>query len=297
MPRSEVWGRFRRRRRSAAEEHPDRSGSRRPTFVVGDVHGCLDTLLRVLRGAGLVDASGRWRGRDARLWLVGDLVDRGPDGVGAIELVQQLQQEGDVHCLLGNHEVLLLGALRFPDVTAGGPGGTFRRLWELNGGIAHDLERLTPDHVSWLQSLPGIALEGETLLVHADSATYLRYGRTIDEVNETLRAVIAGDDPGALDRLLADATDRHAFADPAAAETMLTTFGGRRVVHGHTPISLVLDRPAAEVTEAFVYGSGRCVNVDHGLFLGGGGFVTELSRLPPVGAPLVENAADTGHPD
>ena len=249
----------------------------------------------MLRDATLIDASGRWRGRDARLWLVGDLVDRGPDGVGTIELVQRLQQEGDVHCLLGNHEVLLLGALRFPDVAAGGPGGTFRGLWELNGGIAHDLERLTPDHVFWLQSLPGLALEGETLLMHADSDTYVRYGRTIDEVNETLRAVTTSHDPGAFDRLLADATDRHAFADPAAVESVLTRFGGGRIVHGHTPISLVLDRPAVEVTEPFVYGSGRCVNVDHGLFLGGGGFVTELSRLPPVSdsVPRARSAQDS----
>ena len=64
-------------------------------------------------------------GRDARLWLVGDLVDRGPDGVGVIELVRRLQREGDVHCLLGNHELLLLAARRFPDVDAGDPGARF----------------------------------------------------------------------------------------------------------------------------------------------------------------------------
>ena len=35
----------------------------------------------------------RWTGADARLWLVGDLVDRGPDGIGAIELVRRLERE------------------------------------------------------------------------------------------------------------------------------------------------------------------------------------------------------------
>ncbi len=46
------------------------------------------------------------------------------------------QQEGDVHCLLGNHELLLVAARRFPDVAAGEPGLTFRRIWEMNGGVA-----------------------------------------------------------------------------------------------------------------------------------------------------------------
>ena len=272
---------FRRLPRSAP--NPARASSaERPTFVVGDVHARLDVLRRLLRDAGLIDGSGRWRGQDARLWLVGDLVDRGPDGIGTIELVQRLQQEGDVHCLLGNHELLLLAAWRFPDVTTVVPGGMFRRLWELNGGVERDLERLTPDHVEWMTLLPVLALEGETLLIHADAGAYLRYGDSIDAVNACVRATLSGDDVDAFYRLLDDSTERHAFADLDIVEKMLATFGGRRIVHGHTPISLLLDRPAREVTEPLVYANGRCVNIDHGLFLGGGGFVTELSQLPPV---------------
>ena len=70
--------------------------------------------------------------------------------------------------------------------------------------MAHDLERLTPDHVAWLQSLPAIALEGETLIVHADSDMYLRYGRSVDAVNAAFRAAISGDDTAALYRLVVD---------------------------------------------------------------------------------------------
>jgi hypothetical protein len=249
-------------------------------FVVGDVHGCLEALLGLLRDASLVDGAGRWSGRDARLWLVGDLVDRGPDGVGAIDLVMGLQHEGDVRCLLGNHELLLVAARRFPDVVGTDHGVTFRRLWELNGGVAHDLARLGGEHVTWIQSLPALALEGDTLILHADSDMYLRHGRTIGEVNGDFGATLTGDDTNRLYGLLGDATERHAFADTRVAERMLATFGGRRIVHGHTPISIVLDRPPGEVVEPFVYGGGRCVNIDHGLFLGGGGFLTELSALP-----------------
>ena len=49
------------------------------TFVVSDVHGHLDDLRHVLAQAGLV-TDDRWVGGNASLWVLGDLVDRGPDG-------------------------------------------------------------------------------------------------------------------------------------------------------------------------------------------------------------------------
>ena len=72
----------------------------RPVFVVGDVHGHRDALVALLREAELLDAAGRWAGADAVLWLLGDLVDRGPDGLGAIDLVRRLEREsaGAVRC-------------------------------------------------------------------------------------------------------------------------------------------------------------------------------------------------------
>jgi hypothetical protein len=91
-----------------------------------------------------------------------------------------------------------------------------------------------------------------------------------------------------LDGLLAEAADRFAFADRAAAARMLDAFGGCRIVHGHTPLALVLDCPGPEVTGPLAYHGGLCINVDHGLFLGGRGFVTELARLPtPQREPTV----------
>ncbi len=105
-------------------------------FVVGDVHGHRDVLAGLLRDSGLVDAAERWRGGDARLWLLGDLVDRGPDGIGAIDLVRRLEREsaGAVRCLLGNHEVLLLAVHRFAAEETVVPGQSYHDLWKLNGG-------------------------------------------------------------------------------------------------------------------------------------------------------------------
>jgi hypothetical protein len=84
-------------------------------WVVGDVQGFAEPLRRVLRQAGLIDAANAWSGGDATLAVLGDLVDRGPDGVGVIELLMRLQTEapasnGRVVVVVGNHDILLLAA-------------------------------------------------------------------------------------------------------------------------------------------------------------------------------------------
>ena len=60
---------------------------------MGDVHGHRDVLVRLLGDVGLLDAGEAWTGADARLWLLGDLTDRGPDGIGTIDLVRRLERE------------------------------------------------------------------------------------------------------------------------------------------------------------------------------------------------------------
>ncbi len=66
------------------------------TIIIGDVHGCLDELKRLLRK---VD----YRMSD-RLVMVGDLVAKGPDSQGVIHLLREL----DALSVLGNHDDHLL---------------------------------------------------------------------------------------------------------------------------------------------------------------------------------------------
>lgn len=66
------------------------------TFVVGDVHGCLTELLRLLSKAGVTS--------DDRLVFVGDLVAKGPDSAGVV----QLARERGALAVLGNHDDYLL---------------------------------------------------------------------------------------------------------------------------------------------------------------------------------------------
>ena len=247
-----------------------------PTFVVGDVHGHVEPLIAVLRGAGLVDEHLAWSGADARVWFIGDLVDRGPDGIGAIDLVMRLGREGDVRCLLGNHEADMIGVFRFAAADCGFPGVTFESVWEMNGGTAGDLARLRPEHVAWMERLPAVARDGDWLLVHSDTDRYLDYGTSVESVCSSISAIVAGGDSRPLAGLLDALTDRGAFADRDRLRRLLGAFGCERVVHGHTPIWFTAGVEPSKVTAPLAYAGGRALNIDHCLFAGGPGFVAEL---------------------
>ncbi len=247
-----------------------------PVFVVGDVHGHRDALVRLLRDVGLLDSAERWVGGAARLWLVGDLVDRGPEGLEAIELVMRLEREADVRCLLGNHEVLLLVAERFGGENAWAGGPTFHDVWLANGGQRADLYGLRPEHIAWLVRRPALGREGASLVLHADTDRYLEFGRSLEEVNAAVAAILEGSDPIAHGAVLDRLSDRLALEDPARLNAMLEAFGVRRVIHGHTPIAIVRKCDPRDVVEPLLYADGLALNVDHCLFGGGPGFVTRL---------------------
>jgi hypothetical protein len=253
-------------------------------YVVGDVHGHPEVLRSLLRGEGLIGADDAWRGAGSALWLIGDLVDRGPDGIGAIDAVRRWQREaegagGAVRSLLGNHDLLILAVARFGASPRSAAGRLFRLNWEANGGRASDLARLTVEHAEWLAALPAMARVGDDLLVHADAPLYLRYGASIEEVNRAIRDVLTSDDPARWDRLFGEFCDRHLFAGrdgEAQAAAFLRRFGGERIVHGHTPIPYLTGQRPANMREPLAYAGGRCLNVDGGIFAGSPGIIVRL---------------------
>jgi hypothetical protein len=254
-------------------------------YVIGDVHGQLEKLRALLHGAELIDKTETWSGGDNTLWLIGDLVDRGPDGIGAVELLMRLQQRaaevgGRVQVLIGNHDVLLLAAHRFGTRPIPGSEKTCRDYWQENGGQETDLQRITPDHVRWLSGLPAMAREGEHLLAHADALLYTRYGQSIAQVNQTMTDLLQSDDITSWDRLLDEFSEHRAFVDATTgtglAGAFLRHFGGRQLVHGHTPVSKITGQPPEAVREPVLYAAGLCLDVDPGMYLGGPGFVYRL---------------------
>ncbi len=261
------------------------------TFVLGDIHGELDKMIGLLRGVKLINAAGAWTGRDARLYFLGDYVDRGPDGLGVIDCVMRLEVEaamagGRVEALLGNHDVMLLAARRIGNALPDGAELPLRYLWQQNGGRRRDLDGLTEDHVAWLQDRPAMALVRDTLLLHADATFYAAYGSSVDQVNGAIADVMQGDEYAPWASLIVAFVNRMEFDErmggsAAAARDFLGLFGARRLVHGHTPIPMVVrGLGGGPITAPWVYADGLCTNVDGGLFLGEPGFVYRLDPPP-----------------
>ncbi len=88
-------------------------------YVLGDSHGEFDTVVGMLRNAGLIDADLRWTGGARHLVMLGDLFDRGADVTRLLWFLYGLEREaetagGRVHVVLGNHEIMvMIGDIRY----------------------------------------------------------------------------------------------------------------------------------------------------------------------------------------
>ncbi len=268
-----------------------------PLYVVGDVHGYLDELRDALLANGLVDEAGHWSAGTARLWFLGDFTDRGPDGVGVIDLVMQLSAEaaaagGYCKALMGNHELLLIGARRFEDTPVNSPAGTasFLAAWRLNGGQTTDMERLQDHHIAWMSRLDAMALAEGHLLLHSDTTAYLEYGGSIDAVNDAVTGVLQRGDADECWELFRKFTKRFAFrgeSGSTAARELLDSYGGHQVVHGHSPIPYLLGEVGGEdgddtphtVDGPHLYAGELALAMDGGVTMDG---TLLVARLPVV---------------
>jgi bis(5'-nucleosyl)-tetraphosphatase (symmetrical) len=155
-------------------------------YAIGDIQGC-HTEFR-----DLLDVIGFDVSRD-RLWLVGDLVNRGP---GSLAVLRDVMAMGDAATVvLGNHDFHLL-------TIAAGHRKPHR-------GDTLDDVLTAPDRdalVAWLMRRPLVAVEGEYAMVHAGllpswSATQaLSLSREVEAMLASDRAheflgVLYGDEP------------------------------------------------------------------------------------------------------
>ena len=148
------------------------------TIIVGDVHGCLDELQALLRQCGVVSGD--------RVVLAGDLVAKGPDSRGVVQLVREM----GALAVLGNHDDFCIDVWRRRhQAEARRP-----RRWLLD----------TLDESDWafLESLPlflrlGAEREGgpEVAVVHAGAVPGVPLEEQERENLLSLRSLVGGSAP------------------------------------------------------------------------------------------------------
>jgi serine/threonine protein phosphatase 1 len=203
-------------------------------LVIPDIHGC-DRTFRCL-----VHEVLRLERRDT-LYLLGDLIDRGPGSREVVDEIVRLDREGfGVHPLRGNHEEMLLAACR--------DRGMFR-VWMLNGGSAtlasfgvEDPCELSGAYRDFFSRLPTHIILDDYVLVHA-GLNFL------------------ADDPF---------SDAEAMLWSRRYEVDRSRIGGRRLICGHTPQGLDAIRKSLATDR---------IMLDNGCVYGTGGGLGSLTAL------------------
>lgn len=160
-------------------------------IFVGDIHGCREPLERLLRAVEFV------RGRD-RLLPVGDLVNKGPDSAGCLQLLMELGAEP----VIGNHDLE----------------------WLQKGRVVDRRQR------AWLAGLPAVRVFDDLVLVHG--------GLHPEWTVEHLRALPAADVDYAANVRYCDPQGNRPPDDWPPPEQPFRPWdefyrGSRRVVFGH----------------------------------------------------------------
>ncbi|MCE2415018.1 polynucleotide kinase-phosphatase [Candidatus Poribacteria bacterium] len=222
----------------------NRTSEQGPFDIIGDIHGCFDELVELLKELGyeistspngetIVESP---QGRKAI--FVGDFVDRGPKVAEVLRLVMGMQKTGVALCVPGNHDVKLVGALRGRNVNP-------------THGLADSLSQLEEESAEFrtqiTEFLNGLVSHyvldsGKLVVAHAGMKAELQ-GRASGRVREF---ALYGETTGETDE----------FGLPIRSNWADEYRGNAMVVYGHTPV-------------AEPQWVNRTINVDTGCVFGG----------------------------
>ena len=185
-------------------------------WAIGDIQGCDDEFGELLQHLSL-------RSDRDQLWLVGDLVNRGPQ---SLQVLRRLRAMGDsAICVLGNHDLHLLAVAA---------GHTAARRHDTLDAIlaAPDREAL----IDWLQQRPLLHHQDGDVLLHAgvvppwDLQQCVSLAREVEAALHTqpqlLLGSMYGDEPDRWQTGL-DTTQRLRFTINVLTRLRFCTVGGR----------------------------------------------------------------------
>lgn len=186
---------------SESDQVPYKWDDVKRVVAVGDIHGDLNALLKILVKKELIDRDGHWIGSDTHLVMMGDLINGSEYSKDILDYLIGLEKEaeyagGKLHVLLGNHEVRLL----FGDVESLSSRNLRSFAWDLDE--REEMEQrvnryfYSPNgkYAKWFQTKNTIVVINNVAFVHAglkpewfadkDAATALEL------INSTVRYLI-----------------------------------------------------------------------------------------------------------
>ena len=222
----------------------NRTDEQGPFDIIGDVHGCFDELVELLKELGYeisTQPDGETvveppQGRKAI--FVGDFVDRGPKVAEVLHLIMGMQKTGAALCVPGNHDVKLVRAFQGRNVNP-------------THGLAESLSQLEEESAEFktqiTEFLNGLVSHyvldsGKLVVAHAGMKAELQ-GRASGRVREF---ALYGETTGETDE----------FGLPIRINWADEYRGNAMVVYGHTPV-------------AEPQWVNRTINIDTGCVFGG----------------------------
>ena len=194
-----------------------------PFDIIGDVHGCFDETVLLLRELGYqvqdeesTPMAKHPEGR--RAIFVGDLVDRGPKSPAVLRLVMAMVREGTALCVPGNHDIKLKRKLDGRDV-------------RLTHGLAETMQQLESESSEFIEEartfIDGLVShfvldDGKLVVAHAGMKEEFQ-GRASGRVREF---ALFGESTGETDE----------YGLPVRYNWAADYRGRARVVYGHTPV-------------------------------------------------------------
>jgi len=232
----------------------DKRDEHGPFDIIGDVHGCCDELVALLRELGYAITAGV-AGRPAlgggpvyghplgrKAVFVGDLVDRGPNILDTVRLVYNMVAAGSAFCVPGNHDVKLMRKLRGKEVQIShGLAQSLAEIDALPDGIREQFRHELAEFLDGLVS-HYVFDDGKLVVAHAGMKAEMQ-GRGSGKVRDF---ALFGETTGETDE----------FGLPVRHNWAAEYRGAAMVVYGHTPI------PEPEWLN-------RTVNIDTGCVFGG----------------------------
>ncbi len=220
--------------------------------ALSDIHGQYELFIRLLEANQIIDNKGNWSYGKGHLVIIGDAFDRGDKVTETLWYIIKLTEQADnaggqVHYLLGNHDIMVLNAdLRYISEK-------YQQVEKINQLSYDQLFSKQTLMGQWLRSCPVVLRINDVVFNHAGlSKELVRANQHIDQINSTFAAQIidnnhdsirANEQLSLLARSNGPIWYRGYFRDTTLTnvdiDSILHHFDAKHIVVGHTSMEQV----------------------------------------------------------